>query len=116
MTTSEPTAVVSDEVEEEEERGESGLSDSGNEFVVDVERDLAALLVVDSGTSVMWFSFSSSSTIFNSFSDFPITELVLVVSADSIELKPSNCWLMTVFVSLESLSPELKFSRIMEIQ
>lgn len=35
MTTSEPTVMVNDEVEEEEERGESGLSDSGsNEFVV----------------------------------------------------------------------------------
>lgn len=91
MTTSEPTAIVSDDVEEEEERGESGLSDSGNEFVADVERDFVVLLVVVSCTSLMWFSFTSSSTIFSSFSGFPVTGLGFVVSADSVELKPSNC-------------------------
>ena len=84
-TMSEPTVIVSDEVEEEEERGESGLSDSGgNGIVVEVEWDFVELLMMDSGTSMTRFSFSSSSTIWSSFSGFAQTGLGFVVSVDSV--------------------------------
>lgn len=92
MTTSELTVIVSDEVEEDEESGESGLSDSGSkEFVLDEDWYFVELLFIDFKVSVKQFSFSSSSMIFKSFSDFTLTKCGLVVSVDSAELNPSSC-------------------------